>query len=68
MTKIDILSLDYAGADILYLLIISFLSFLTIILCEIYQTKFSFTEKNNPLPSGDEILDQDVKNEINLVL
>ena len=67
MTKIDILSLDYAGADILYLLIISFLSFLTIILCEIYQTKFSFTEKNNPLPSGDEILDQDVKNEINLV-
>lgn len=49
------------------MLIISFLSVITIILCELFQSKLSFTKKFNSPPHTDEILDQDVNDEIELV-
>jgi len=66
--EVKVLSLDYAGTDLLYLIVIGSLSILTIILCEVFQTNFSFTQKTNALPQPEEILDQDVRDEIDLVM
>jgi len=61
-----LLSLDYAGSDIAYLVIISILSTFTIFLCELFQTKLSFTNNLNSPPQY-EINDTEVKNEISLI-
>ncbi len=66
--EVNVLSLDYAGLDLLYLIVVGALCILTIILCEVFQTKFSFTQKSNALPQPEEILDQDVRDEIDLVM
>jgi ABC-type multidrug transport system fused ATPase/permease subunit len=64
--SIDILSTSYVGSDIIYMAIISILSLLTITLCELFKTKFSFTDPVNSPPDYD-ILDTDVKEEIAMI-
>ena len=60
------LSLDYTGADVVYMVVISFLSCLIIFVCEILPSKLTFTNKLNSPPQYD-INDSDVKNEISLL-